>query len=41
VKITTNLAKILSQRLRQSGDKYKDLLVLDFLKQDKQEEKKQ
>ena len=41
VKITTNLAKILSQRLRQSGDKYKDLLVLDFLKQEKQEVKKQ
>jgi len=40
VKIMVNFAKILSQRLRQSGDKYKDLLVLDFLKQEKQEEKK-
>ena len=34
VKIMHNLARILSQRIRQSGDKIKDLLTWDYLKQD-------
>lgn len=36
VKIMYNVAKILSQRIRQSGDKIKDLLVWEHLKQEKE-----
>jgi CRP/FNR family transcriptional regulator, cyclic AMP receptor protein len=37
VKIMFNLAKILSQRIRQSGDKIKDLLTWDYLKNENQQ----
>jgi CRP/FNR family cyclic AMP-dependent transcriptional regulator len=39
VKIMFNLAKILSQRIRQSGDKIKDLLTWDYLKQESSQNK--
>lgn len=39
VKIMFNLAKILSQRIRQSGDRIKDLLTWEYLRKDTDEKK--